>query len=175
MLTLGIVHETMQRWVPRPTRVRAQVHAFIASRVDPASGVRRRVGTPDSVQVIAELAGGARAIYQFSGVCPAGGGMAIRMFGSDGALHYDLEADKLTGLRTADVKAGKKEWQEISIPHDPAKGWRVEADWIDSIRTGAPVRFTDFATGVAYMEFTEAVARSAETGDAIDLPLAKFN
>ena len=174
MLTLGIVHETMQRWVPRPMRVRAQVHAFIASRVDPASGVRRRVGTPDSVQVIAELAGGARATYQFSGVCPAGGGMSIRMYGSDGVLHYDLEGDKLTGLRTADVKARKKDWQEISIPHDPAKGWRVEADWIESIRTGAPVRFTDFATGVAYMEFTEAVARSAETGDAVDLPLAEF-
>jgi hypothetical protein len=36
------------------------------------------------------------------------------------------------------------------------------------------VRFTDFETGVAYMEFTEAVARSAEQGIAIDLPLAEF-
>jgi hypothetical protein len=42
------------------------------------------------------------------------------------------------------------------------RGWRVEADWVDSIRNGTPVKFTDFATGVAYMEFTEAVARSAD-------------
>jgi hypothetical protein len=36
------------------------------------------------------------------------------------------------------------------------------------------VRFTDFATGVAYMEFTEAVARSARLGVPVDLPLADF-
>ena len=32
-------------------------------------------------------------------------------------------------------------------------------------------RFTDFAAGVAYMEFTEAVARSAQNGIAVELPL----
>jgi hypothetical protein len=100
--------------------------------------------------------------------------MAIRLYGSAGALAYDLETDRLVGLTASDVKAGKKEWQEISVPADPARGWRVEADWIDSIRTGAPVRFTDFPTGVAYMEFTEAVARSAESGEAVELPLAEF-
>lgn len=171
MLTLGIVHETAMRWVPPPVRVQAQVQAFIPTRVDPESGVRRRVGTPDSVQVIAELENGARATYQFSGVCPAGGGMGIRLFGTDGALSYDLENDRLMGIRTADVKNGKKEWKPIVLPADPLRGWRVEADWINSIRTGAPVRFTDFATGVAYMEFTEGVARSAEHGVAVPLPL----
>jgi hypothetical protein len=50
-------------------------------------------------------------------------------------------------------------------------GWRVEADWVDSMRHGTPVRFTDFSTGVAYMEFTEAVARSAQTGVQVELPL----
>lgn len=169
MLTLGIVHETATRWMPAPVRVQAQVHAFIPTRVDPESGVRRRVGTPDSVQVLAELAGGVRAVYQFSGVCPTGGGMGIRMFGSDGALYYDLENDRLHGL-----SVGSKEWTPIPLPIDPARGWRVEADWVESIRTGKPVQFTDFATGVAYMEFTEAVARSAESGVAIDLPLAEF-
>lgn len=172
MLTLGIVHETAMRWVPPPVRVQAQLHAFISTRVDPESGVRRRVGTPDSVQVIAELENGARATYQFSGVCPVGGSMAIRLYGTDGALHYDLEADRLSGIRTADVKSGSKEWKPIALPSDPSRGWRVEADWINSIRTGAPVRFTDFGTGVAYMEFTEAVARSAERGEAVALPLS---
>lgn len=33
------------------------------------------------------------------------------------------------------------------------------------------VRLTDFATGVRYMEFTEAVARSAQSGRAVALPL----
>ena len=45
---------------------------------------------------------------------------------------------------------------------------------MDAIRTGAPIHFTDFATGVEYMEFTEAVARSAQRGEAVELPLEEF-
>src|SRR5262249_42888567 len=55
MLTLGILHETLLRWAPPPVRVQAQVHAFVPSRIDPESGVRRAVGTPDSVQALAVL------------------------------------------------------------------------------------------------------------------------
>jgi hypothetical protein len=64
--------------------------------------------------------------------------------------------------------------EEIAIPEETARGWRVEAEFVEAIRTGSPVRFTDFGTGVAYMEFTEAVARSAESGEAVELPLAEF-
>jgi len=168
MLTLGILHETLLRWVPPPVRVLAQVHAFIPSRIDPESGVRRQVGTPDSVQVLAVLENGARAIYHFSGVARFGQGMDIRLYGSKGLLHYDIAADRLWG-----ASGTSPALQEIPIPEPRARSWTVEADFVDSIRTGNPVRFTDFATGVAYMEFTEAVARSAETGQAIDLPLAE--
>jgi predicted dehydrogenase len=174
MLTLGILHETLARWVPPPVRVSAQVHAFIPSRLDPEGGVRRRVGTPDSVQALAVLAGGARAVYQFSGVTPVGGGLSIRLLGSEGLLHYDLEADRLFGLTRREAAAGAQEAREIPIPPEKRGGWRVEADWVDSIRSGAPVRLTDFTTGVAYMEFTEAVARSAESGEAVELPLDEY-
>jgi predicted dehydrogenase len=160
------------RWVPQPVRVLAQVHAFIPSRLDPEGGVRRMVGTPDSVQVLSVLANGVRAIYQFSGVTPFGGGLAIRLLGSDGVLHYDLGADTLYGLSRAERDQGQTEPREIAVPPDQRGGWRVEADFVDSIRTGAPVRLTDFATGVRYMEFTEAVARSAESGEVVELPLA---
>src|SRR5713226_651182 len=70
MLNLGIVHETLLRWVPPPVQVMAQVHAFIPKRIDPESGVHRAVGTPDSVQVLTVLSNGARAVYQLSGVMP---------------------------------------------------------------------------------------------------------
>ncbi|HEY1380805.1 MAG TPA: hypothetical protein VGF55_28645, partial [Gemmataceae bacterium] len=174
MLQLGILHETLTRWVPPPVRVIAQVHAFIPARIDPEGGVRRRVGTPDSVQALAVLENGARAVYQLSGVTPVGGGTSIRLFGSEGVLYYDLEADQLFGLTRAERVAGASSLREIPIPAEKRGGWRVEADFVDSIRTGAPVRFTDFAAGVAYMEFTEAVARSAETGEAVELPLEEF-
>jgi predicted dehydrogenase len=169
MLTLGIVHETLVRWVSPPVRVLAQAHAHLASRIDPESGVRRAVGTPDSVQVLAVLANGARASYHFSGVTPFVHEMSIRLFGSEGMLKYDLVGDKIHGARK-----GKDEMAEISIPPEKARSWRVEADFIDAIRTGSKIQFTDFASGAAYMEFTEAVALSAERGEAIDLPLAEY-
>lgn len=173
MLALGIVHETLLRWAPKPKRVLAQVHAFIPSRIDPESGVRRTVGTPDSVQVLAILEGGARAIYQCCGVAPFGGGQSITLFGSDGILHYDLAIDRIRGVNRKAGSAGMRldELPEIPIPPEKAGGWRVEADFVASIREGQPVRLTDFATGVEYMEFTEAVARSAERGEAVELPL----
>jgi predicted dehydrogenase len=152
--------------------VLARARAFIPERIDPASGVRRPVGTPDSVQVLTSLPGGGAGVYQCSGVTPFGQEIAITIYGSDGVLHYNLVADRLHGAnRAAGSMASRDALAEIPIPPEKAGGWRVEADWVSSIREGTPVHLTDFATGVAYMEFTEAVARSARTGLAVRLPL----
>jgi predicted dehydrogenase len=175
-LVLGILHETLLRWAPPPVLVHAQAHAHIATRIDPQSGVRRQVGTPDSVQVLTVLENGARVSYHLSGVTPFGQEMAIQLYGSDGAIRYDLLNDRIYG---ASVRGGRRpgradDMQEIPIPPEQARSWSVEADFIAAIRDARPVELTTFETGVAYMEFTEAVARSAETGEAIDLPLADF-
>jgi predicted dehydrogenase len=175
MLTLGIVHETLLRWTPPPIRLQAQVHAHVASRIDPESGVRRPVGTPDSVQVLAVLSNGARVSYHFSGAAPVGQAMGIHLYGTEGVLVYDLLSDRIRGANRKQAGAAKlEELPEIAIPADKAGGWRVEADFVEAIREGTAIRFTDFATGVAYMEFTEAVARSAEEGTPVDLPLDDF-
>jgi predicted dehydrogenase len=172
MLQLGILHETLMRWVPPVVRVQAQVHAFVPTRIDPESGARRPVGTPDSVQVLAILEDGARATYHLSGVTPYGQGVSIRLLGSEGALYYDLSADRLWGASRQAGDLPGTELKEVPIPDARAGGWRVEADFVEAIRTGAAVRFSSFEAGVAYMEFTEAVARSAATGQVIALPLA---
>ncbi len=173
MLTLGILHETLLRWTPPPVRVEAQAHAFIPSRIDPASGVRRNVGTPDHLQALTVLENGARAVYHFSGVAAFGQTATIALFGSKGVLHYDLAAERIRGATLAGrrVAARFDELEEIPIPPDKAMGWRVEEEFVSAIREQMPVRFTDFATGVAYMEFTEATARSAQLGIAVELPL----
>jgi predicted dehydrogenase len=176
MLSLGILHETLLRWAPPPVQVLAQVHAFIPRRIDPESGVYRTVGTPDSIQVLTVLENNARAIYQISGVMPFNQGMGIDLYGTEGILHYDLAADRILGSRRSHrAEYGKaKALEEIPIPAEKARSWRVEADFINAIRTGSPIELTDFATGVSYMEFTEAVARSAQAGQAVELPLEEF-
>jgi predicted dehydrogenase len=169
MLTLGILHETLIRWVPDPIRVYAQCAAFTPERMDPATGMRCAVGTPDSVQVLTELAGGARGLYHISGVTRFGPGSQIHLYGSEGTLKYELiPQDRLLGARR-----GESELREIEIPPAKQLAWRVEADFIDAIRGGKPSQFTDFATGVRYMDFTEAVARSAETGAAVEFSVAQ--
>lgn len=164
VLMLGILHETLIRWVPDPLRVMAQTHAFTAERIDPAGGEMRRVGTPDSVQVLTELPGGARAVYHTSGAIHFGPGMQIHLYGSDGTIHYDLTNERLSAAR-----AGEASLQEISVSPEKEGRWRVEEEFIRAIRGEEQVRLTDFATGVRYMEFTEAVARSAAQSVAVTL------
>jgi predicted dehydrogenase len=167
MLTLGIVHETLIRWVPNPVRVLAQVHAFTPERLDATSGMMARVGTPDSVQVLTVLDGGARGLYHVSGVTRFGPGSQIELYGSEGTLKYELApGDRLWG-----AQRGDRQLQEIPVPPEEEYGWHVEEEFIGAIRGECPVSFTDFDTGVRYMEFTEAVARSAATAQAIQLPL----
>lgn len=176
MLTLGIVQETLQRWIEPPVQVMAQVEAFIPSRIDPESGVRQPVGTPDSVQVLAVLESGARATYQFSGVTPFGQTTSIQLFGTRGAIVYDLLEDRILGATAAKqgAECRLEELQELEIPAELADRWRVEEDFIAAIRGERPVELTTFEEGVAYMEFTEAVARSAELQRPVSLPLAEF-
>ena len=60
---------------------------------------------------------------------------------------------------------------EIPNPLENQYSWHVEEEFIASIREGTPVTRTPFDVGLHYMEFTEAVTRSAQTGQAVSLPL----
>lgn len=168
MLTLGIMHETALRWSPAPMRVIAQTQAFIPERSDPATGRLTPVGTPDSVQVLTELESGARGVYHFSGVTHHGPGRQIHLYGTEATLKYVMQPKEcLLGGHRED-----EQLREISIPPEKEYAWRVEAEFVGAIRGEETVQFTDFATGVKYMQFTEAVARSARTGSAVRLPLS---
>lgn len=166
MLALGILHEPLIRWLPDPVRVTAQTQTFTLQRPDDR-GKLSEVGTPDSVHVLTELPGGARGIYQVSGVVHHGPSPQICLYGTEGTLKYEFAPqDRLLGARVGDP-----ELQEIAVPADKQGGWQVEADFIAAIRGEREIEFTDFATGVRYMEFTESVAVSAATNRTVDCPL----
>jgi predicted dehydrogenase len=125
------------------------------------------VTVPDSVQVLAQLEGGARAMYHFSGVTLFGPGKQIHLYGRSGTIKLLISPHEqlLCG------RVGDKDLRTIDIPPEKRGGWRVEAEFIGAIRGREKVQYTDFATGVRYMEFTEAVARSAATNAPVRLPL----
>ena len=166
VLALGIFNETVQRWLGDTTSVLASARVFIPKRTDPQSGDVRRVSVPDSVAVLGEMACGARAVYHVSGVAHAAGEDRIEIYGSAGSLHYVVATDCILGARR-----GEDALREMSIPPDKVCRWSVERDFIASIREGRPVTQVSFEDGVKYMEFTEAVHRSAETGTKVPLPL----
>ena len=88
------------------------------------------------------------------------------MFGTEGTLHLESPTMTLYGGRR-----GESRLSEIVIPPEKQGAWRVEDEFINAIRGMEPVTHTNFEDGVRYMEFTEAVTRSAQTGQKVHLPL----
>jgi hypothetical protein len=73
-------------------------------------------------------------------------------------LHVDLDARRLT-LHRQDAAP------EVVEPRPEERGeWQVEAEFVGAIRGENEVRLTDIPTAVRYMEFTDAVRRSAAQG-----------
>jgi hypothetical protein len=85
-------------------------------------------------------------------------------------LVYDLTRDEIRGARRGDPAL-----EPLTIPEDQRGSWQVEADFVAAIRGERPVTRTDFATGVRYMQFTEAVARSSRHQLPVTLPLKEFS
>ncbi|MGB4861501.1 MAG: hypothetical protein WBO97_03490, partial [Tepidiformaceae bacterium] len=58
-----------------------------------------------------------------------------------------------------------------TIEPDPgtARGWKVEDDFVASIRDGAPVRLTSFADGVRYMQVIDAAHDSYTSGRVVPI------
>ncbi len=169
-LALGIFHESAMRWVDaETTRVFAQRSLFGTTRRAAGGGEERvAVGVPDSVQIVTKLEGGARGMYHISGVCLFGPEKQIHLYGAEGTIKYIAGENE----RLLMGRAGDECLEQVEIPSDERGGWRVEAEFIGAIRGEERVRLTDFATGVKYMQFTDAVARSSAANAPIALPLA---
>lgn len=170
MLTLGILYETVLRWVAPANYVLACASKLIPQRVDPELGRVARVGTPDSVQVLTTHEDHSVGVYRLSALTWHESVMSVTLHGSEGTLTYDLLRDEIRGGRRGDAGLAP-----IPIPDEIRGGWRVEEDFIAAIRGERPVTHTPFATGVRYMQFTEAVARSSRHQTPVQLPLREFS
>jgi predicted dehydrogenase len=148
----------------------ASATRLIPIRDDPETHQATKVGTADSIQVIASYQGGARGTYRLSGAVWHSTGSSVALFGSEGTLVYDFKRDELRG-----AKAGQPDLKSIPIPDDRKGTWRVEADFIAAIRGERPVTRTTFQDGALGMQFTEAVARSSRHQSPVDLPLVEFS
>ncbi len=164
ILSMGIWYEAMIRWVGRATKVMAMTRVNVPYRQD-ENGNRVAVTIPDHVDVLCQLANGAQAHMRFSTATGLSPGNEVWLYGTEGTLHLDARLN-LTGGKRGDTQLA-----EIAISPDKQYSWRVEEEFIGAIRGQEPVTHTPFDIGVHYMEWTEAVTRSAQSGRAISLPL----
>jgi predicted dehydrogenase len=163
ILNMGIWYEAMLRWLGPARRVMAMTKLAVPRRRD-AAGSWQDVTVPDHVDILATLAGGAVAHLRFSAVTALAPPSEVWIFGADGTLRLEADAKRLWGGRRGD-----RELREIPIAAERRIGWRVEEEFVNAIRGREKVARTTFEDGVRYMEFTDAVARSAARGEAIEV------
>ncbi len=169
IMSMGIWYECLMRWVGRARSVQAVGRAVVNHRRD-ASGHRVDMTIPDHLDIIGELEQGGQlrlCVTTVAGLAPAP--VDILVFGTEGTLRLHQapggDPELLAGKR------GDKTLQPVRIDPEKRGDWHVEKDFIASIRQGRPVTLTDFATGVHYMEWTDAVTRSLRGGGLVSLPL----
>jgi len=163
VLSLGIWYETIVRWIGEAERVTARTKTFVTTRTD-SRDRRHAVRVPDHVDVTADMANGAQAHLQISAVTGLGPTIELTLYGTEGTLRFD--GQDLYGARR-----GAESLEQIQVTERLEDPWRVERDFVAAIRGEQAAPATTFVDGVRYMEFTEAVARSAADGTTITLPL----
>ena len=173
IMLMGAISECFMRWLGPPTSVTAQTRSYVPRRVD--AGGRRKVTTiPDHVDILCELASGPVAHLRFTEVVGLMPAAQATLFGSEGNLRVDITMSPKAGDAGCALYGGRRGdsgLQRLEIPPEKAGTWRVEEEFINAIRGVEQVTHTTFEEGVRYMEFTEAVTRSAQTGMKVPLPL----
>jgi predicted dehydrogenase len=165
VLNVGGTYESAMRWLGPGDRVMAKTRVHIPTRRD-AEGRQRAATIPDHVEVLYELGNGAPVQMKFSETTGLSAGNQIWIFGSEGTIHVDNEQRIFTGRR------GDQALAELPNPREQQAAHRVEEEFINAIRGREQIALNTFEIGVRYMEWTEAVHRSAASGAAVRLPLA---
>jgi predicted dehydrogenase len=165
VLNVGAIYELMMRWLGPGNRVMGMTRVYIPTRRD-EQGVSHPATIPDHVEVLYELANGAPVHMTFSETTGLSRGNDTWIFGSEGTLHLD---------NAQNIFVGRRGDRELALYPNPPEGQarhRVEEEFINAIRGVEQVSQNTFEIGVRYMEWTEAIYRSAESGAAVSLPLA---
>ena len=164
IMTMGIWYEALMRWLGEASTVQAAGGVFVRQRLDEELGTVRAVRIPEHVDIAGRMACGAQYHLQVSSATGLAGPPSCSLYGSQGTLRF-TEGRLLGGRR------GDAELSAVDVPDSERGAWRVEEEFVNAIRGREAITHTDLATGVKYMEFTEAVGRSLQSGETVRLPL----
>lgn len=162
VMMFGIFAEVIERWLGRHRDVLASGDIVTVERLDTESGKVLPVTVPDIYVVSGHLSRGARITYHFSSVAAGADSNGITVFGSKAALRWKMGD-------TAVLQPHGAEPSPITADPGTDRGWRVEEDFVASIREGAPVRLTNFVDGVSYMRVIDAAHGSYTGGGTLQV------
>lgn len=157
VMSLGILAEAMARWLGQPEAVSALTRLDAALRPGPDGPIEADV--PDHVLALAEYPDDVTAVIEMSARTNAHTADRVAIHGTDASLVVDLAARRIDRLPG---RGGTPE--PVAIRDEDRADWTAEIDFVAAIRGGRSVTLTDFATGLGYMSFLEAVQRSAASG-----------
>ena len=160
--TLGMFIEVIHRWFGWTTRVSAETFLFTKERPD-AQGDMTPVRVPDQVIATTVVGDTIPVHYVINGVSGFTGD-AIGIYGEKCALQYDVDHDILYQCVNGAMEPLEPEDDER---YDVAN-WRVEQDFVDAIRQGAPYH-PDFEDGLRYMKVIQAIHDAAATGKTVQV------
>jgi predicted dehydrogenase len=164
-LALGMWIEVLHRWVGHFDSISAHAAYHVPRRRREGSVQPVEVNIADTLGIVGTLKNGALAVLHISGNTRFSGPPRIELYGSEGTIAYEIGTDRIFAGR-----AGDADLQLVPIPTDEERTWTAEADFVRAIREGTPVT-PDFEEGLRYMEVTEAIYRSARSGERVTLPL----
>ena len=170
IMSMGIWYEALMRWVGPSATVHAIGQNIVRHRKD-ASGQRVTMTIPDHVDVTGELEQGGQIRLCVSSVIGHADAAEVMIFGTEGTLRVGTGTVGDSGLGLYGSKRRGKDLTAIRVPAKKIGGWRVEEEFVNAIRGKEQVTHTDLATGVKYMQWTDAVTRSLRTGETVPLPL----
>ncbi len=160
VMQLGIFFEMIQRWYPHePEWLMSDAEIYTKFRQDKLTGKLKEVNIPDSISVLGRYPEGARLVMNITGVDAGQPISEIRIHGSESTLRIDF-----LELYLLFARVGHDYEIPIDVPRQTRRGWKVEEDFINSVRTGAPVELTNFDDGLKYMRFTQRVYNSWTNG-----------
>jgi len=164
-LGMGIAMERVHRVLGYFSSITARTETFTRERPLADGGGSGLVERPETVHILGRMKNGAEGAFLFTSMARFGDGSRLEIYGSEGTLIYNMGSKVMGG------KAGDGKLSELTIPADEIAEWTVEQDFVNAIN-GGPQGDTSFYEGVRYMELTEAIARSMELGQTIQLPLS---
>lgn len=160
ILTMGIYHEVILRWLPievKDVMAKGIIHTTKRQHWD--RDKEAAVEIPDTLSIWSESTDGIHLNYHFSGVESGQPRNEIRLHGSKASLRCDVANSEVFLSQAGSAKESHLDYDKSSAP-----GWNVEQDFINSIREGKPVTRTAFVDGWRYMQFTDAVDRAWRSG-----------